>query len=446
MCASCSKTTSNQNNVIQREAEVEAPSASLLVRLWGATRTTFHSLTYRSFRYLWIGGWFSNVGTWLQNIALGWLVYKLTESSATLGIVHFASSIPVFFLSFYAGALTDRLNRRSMLVWSNGIAMVLAFILGLLVGLKLVTVASIVAISFLSGVAFAFAFPSWQSMISELVPRKDLMNAIALNASQFHAARLIGPAIAGIIIARLGIDWAFYLNAFSFLAVILALYLIDYTPAPRGDGAAHRGRGTSLASIREGFAYAWKRRQVMNYLLAVGIVSVFGLSFFSTLMPIFADRILRSDIGGYSGLMSINGMGALASSLVMAWLSGRARPVSILRISIVGLGVSLVVFALSHIFWLSAVCMFLTGFFFLLTNSTLNTAIQVSVENEYRGRIMSIFVWMFMGLSPFGSLAAGFLGKAIGVQGTTALAAGVILALGIVINARLALAPATQNA
>lgn len=424
----------NSQQLYTCEAEVSAPSVTLASRTALATRDTFKSLKYPNFLHLWIGGWFSNTGTWVQAIALNWLVYEISKSPSTLGLVQFASSIPVFFLSFYAGALTDKINRRNIIVWSNFIAMALAFMLGFFVSYGLITIAIIILLSFLSGISFSFAFPSWQSMISDVVPKKDLMNAIALNATQFHAARLLGPAIAGYIIASIGLDWAFYLNGMSFFAVIAALLYIEYRPK-----FETKSNSSSFRAIGEGFTYAWHNRQILNYLLAVGIVSIFGLAFFSTLMPIFAGEILKVGVKGYSWLMSVNGIGALFSSLVVAWLSGRAELLSVLRTVIPALGLAILVFSFSQNFYLSMFAIFLTGFFFLMTVSMLNTAIQSVVDNTFRGRVMSIFVWMFMGLSPFGALGAGILGKHIGESVTVAIGAGVILVLGLYINVRLVL-------
>lgn len=420
------------NNVFLEEAEVGAPSASLINRLVITTKRTFISLNYKSFLYLWMGGWFSNVGTWIQSVALNWLVWELSKSSVILGVVQFANTIPVFLLAFYAGVVADKLSRKKLIYWSNFFSMIFAFILGYLVGIEKISIPSIVVLSLLAGIAFAFAFPSWQSIISELVPKKDLMNAVALNSAQFHAARLLGPSIAGFIVAHLGMKWAFYINALSYLSVLFTLSMVSYTPDYES-----RPRGNSFSEIIEGFKYAWKKRQVFNYLMAVGAISVFGMAFYSVLVPVFAGKILNVGVKGYGFLLGANGFGALSGALTVAWLSGRIAPRQIIRVSIPAFGFATLAFALSTKYFLSLLFIFIAGFFFLMTNSTLNTGVQAVVENRYRGRIMSIFFWMFMGTSPFGSLIAGYLGKFFGIRGATAFGATIIVLLGIVINLHL---------
>lgn len=420
------------NNVFLEEAEVSAPSASLINRFVVTTKRTFTSLKYESFLYLWIGGWFSNVGTWIQSVALNWLVWEISKSSVSLGIVQFANTIPVFLLAFYAGVVADRISRKKLIFWSNFFSMLFAFALGYLVGIDRISIFSIIVLSLLAGTAFAFAFPSWQSIISELIPKKDLMNAIALNSVQFHAARLLGPSIAGYIVAHLGMKWAFYINAVSFLSVLVALSMVSYTP-----DYGSRKTGNSISELLEGFGYAWRKKRVFNYLMAVGAISVFGMAFYTVLVPVFAGKILNVGVKGYGFLLGANGFGALLGSLTVAWLSGRKSPRQIVRVSLPAFGLSTLAFSLSGNYILSLAFIFIAGFFFLMTNSTLNTGVQAAVDNRFRGRIMSIFFWMFMGTSPFGSLMAGYLGKIFGIRGATAFGAAVILLLGIIINLQL---------
>lgn len=412
----------------REEAEVEAPTPKVIKKLLATVKETFYALGYRDFRLLWGGGWFSNVGTWIERVALGWLVYKVTGSSVSLGLVQFSTTIPVFFLSFYAGVVSDRISRKRILFWSNFFPMVLAFILGVLVSTNTVALWSIIVISFFSGTAFSFAFPSWQAIISDVVKKKDLMNAIALNSAQFHAARLVGPAIAGYLVAGMGLDWAFYINSATFLAVLFALHYMKYNPPLNTDSDRKW-----IKDVLGGFSHVRSNRAIRNYLIAVGLVALFGLSFYIVLLPIFAGDILRVGSAGYGLLMGFNGFGALIGALAVAWVSGRARPRTVLSFTIPGIGISLFLFGYSTNYYFSLGAMFVTGFFFLATNSTLNTAIQKEVDNFYRGRIMSIFIWMFLGLSPFGSLLSGFLGDAIGPRQTVMLGAFILLILGLTI-------------
>ncbi|MCX7831561.1 MAG: MFS transporter [Actinobacteria bacterium] len=419
------KQPEKNNGIFVAEAEVTAPEPTIIAKTSRAIKSTFHSLKYESFRLLWAGGWFSNVGSWIQNVAIGWLVYELTKSSVSLGIVNFSSTIPVFFLSFYAGAITDRFSKKWIVFWGNFFPMIFAFILGFLVATKNVNIESIVLLSFASGIAMAFAFPAWQSFISEVVPRKDLMNAIALNSVQFHASRLIGPALAGILVSELGLDWAFFINGLSFLAVLGALLAIKVHSFE-----IKKSRGW-VKEVLEGFAYLREKKQIIFYLLIVSLIGVFGISYLGTLMPIFAGNILKVKAKGFGSLMASNGFGGLVGALFVAWIAGRLKPVEVLRFSVPLSGISLIFLGFSRSFMLSFLILFFAGAFFLASNSTLNTAIQNTVEHHFRGRVMSIFVWMFMGLSPFGALLAGFLGKVIGVQFTIVLGGAIILILGL---------------
>lgn len=414
----------NNNRVFYREAEVEAPSRGIVTKLITSAKTVFNSLKYRDYFYLWLGGWFSNVGTWIQNIALGWLVYDLTRSSLALGVVNFSSSIPVFFLSFYAGVVSDRVSRKAIVFWSNFFPMLFAFALGALVSTGAVNIYWIVALSLLSGIAFTFAFPSWQAIISQIVPAKDLMNAIALNSVQFHASRMLGPAVAGYLVAEYGTDWAFYINGATFLAVLVAVLLISPIPPAQ----AEAGKRSWLKEALEGFRYVRKNTAVLYYLLTVALVGVFGISFYSVLMPVFAEEIHGRGATGFGVLMSASGMGSLFGALMVAWLSGRVAPQKLLQLTVPAVGVSLCAFSLVKNYYLALFFIFLAGFFFLATNSTLNTAIQLIIDNRYRGRVMSLFVWMFMGLSPFGSLMSGYLGHTLSAPAAV-FAGGIIIVI-----------------
>ncbi len=388
-------------------------------------KRTFASLYHRDFFLFWIGAGLSNIGTWLQTVALGWLVLEITNSSLYLGLVNFASSIPVFFLSFTAGIYADRFNKRWLIIATQVTAMILAFILAILVTFKIHTIFSIIILAFLAGIAFAFSFPTWQALISEIVPRKDLLNAIALNSAQFHAARLLGPTLAGFVIATFGVAACFYLNSISFLAVIASLLFIHHQ---------HQAKEIKLSGweeFKEGFLYAWRNRIVLYLLLGVGILSVFGLSFYSVLMPIFARDILHGGPKVFGNLMGANGFGALAGSLMVAYISCFVRRSKLIKYGILIFSISLLFFALSQNYFLSILVMITAGFSFLMVISTLNTILQSITPQKIRGRVMSFFVWMFMGLTPIGSLLAGSLAHYFGAPTAVSLASLVPLALTI---------------
>lgn len=422
-----SKFIKKNNNINLAISEVEAPEARIIARSIRSLKRVFYSLKHPFYRNLWVGGWFSNVGSWIQSVAIGWIVYELTRSSVSLGIVNFAATIPVFFLSFYAGVLADRFSKKWIVFAGNFFPMIFAFILGFLAQTNKIDFISIVSIAFLTGIATAFAFPAWQALISEVVPRKDLMNAIALNSVQFHLSRLVGPALAGFLVGELGTSWAFYINGISFLAVLLALMTVR---------TEQRGRVKSrrkwFHEAVDGFRYIKENGGLFWYMANVGLIGVFGIAYVSSLMPLFVGDILKAQAKEYGVVLGANGLGGLLGALFVAWVAGRAHPVSIVRFSIPLSGIFVLLFSLSKNLSLSLILYFFAGFFFLATNSTLNTLVQSRVDDLYRGRVMSVFVWLFMGLGPFGSILGGFLGKIIGVSNAIALAGALTAVLGVI--------------
>ncbi len=386
---------------------------------------TFASFRHRNFRFFFFGAWLSNIGTWLQTVALSWLVYQMTHSSLYLGLINFSASLPVFFLSFIAGIYADRLSKKKLLIITQIIAMILAFLLGVLVATNKHSFLSLLVLAFLTGITSAFSFPAWQAFISEIVSGKDLLNAIALNSAQFHAARLLGPSLAGWAIATFGMAFCFYLNGASFLAVIIALVFITHTYQKKKE------KSSGLEDFKEGLIYAFENRLVLYLLLGVGIMSLFGLSFLTVLMPVFAGSILKGTSTTYGTLMGFNGAGALIGSLTVAYIAYSVRKSTLIKSGMLFYSLSLIGFALSKNYLLSAFFLVVAGLTFLTVNSTLNTSIQTIVPPEIRGRIMSFFVWMFMGLTPVGSLMAGSLAHYFSAPTAMIVGALVPLALSI---------------
>jgi MFS family permease len=411
-----------ERETIEADVIAETPEVAETLSVF---RRTFVSLYHRDFLLFWGGAWLSNIGTWLQTIALGWLVLQMTNSSFYLGLVNFTSTIPVFALSFAAGIYTDRHDKRWLIVGTQIVAMLLAFLLGALITLRIQTIPSILVISFAGGITFAFSFPAWQAIISEIIPRKNLLNAIALNSAQFHAARLLGPALAGFIIAAYGMAAPFYLNGISFLAVIAALLFIQYEHKPR------ETRRSGWVEFREGFLYAWQNKVVLYLLLGVGMLSVFGISFYSVLMPVFARDILRGGPTTLGFLMGANGFGALMGAVAVAYVAHFVRRSTLIKYGMIVFSISLVLFAFSRLLSLSLPILAVAGFAFMMVNSTINTTLQSIVPHRMRGRIMSFFVWMFMGQMPLGSLLAGSLAHYLGAPTAVTLAALVPLSTAI---------------
>ncbi|MFA5845192.1 MAG: MFS transporter [Coriobacteriia bacterium] len=407
------------------EANVEGPPQGILGRF-----KTFESLGYRDFRYFLTGAFLSNVGTWMQNVALGWLVYQLTRSSLTLGVVNFLSGAPIFVFILFAGAVADRVDRRRLIIWLQVVMMAQAALFGVLTQTSGITMAWVYGLTLVGGAASAFTFPAWQATVPDLVPRKSLLNAIALNAAQFNGARLVGPMIGALIFARFGVTEVFYANAVSFLAVIAALAVIH----PRQTRPEKTGE-SGWRNIAAGLRYVRHERDAAVLLSTQAMVTIFGMPF-TTLMPVVAVETLHVKSSGYAMLMAANGLGALVGALVIASLPATVRRDRIVRAAVLVMSLGLIGIALSRSFVLTAGLLVVIGGAFLASTSGINTSLQAKVPPELRGRVMALFVLAFMGVMPFGALAFGALGRAVGAATAIGAGAAVLLVYAIWIGAR----------
>jgi MFS family permease len=377
--------------------------------------SALRALRHSNYQLFFGGQLISLIGTWMQMVAQSWLVYRLTNSAVLLGFVGFSSQIPVFLLAPVGGSVADRYHRRRILVATQTTAMVLAFILAGLTLTGLVHVWHIFMLAALLGVVNAFDIPTRQAFVVDMVGREDLVNAIALNSSMVNGARIIGPAVAGALVAAIGEGWCFFANAVSYLAVITGLLLMSMTartqvPLP----------GSALGSIIEGFRYVRRARPVRALLLLLGLVSLTGMPY-AVLMPIFADKILHGGAEGLGLLMGASGLGALMGALMLATRKGIRGLGRWVALAAGGFGVSLVLFSLSRFFWLSAALLLPVGFCMIIEMASSNTLIQSLVSNELRGRVMAVYSMMFMGMAPFGALLAGSLASHLGAPATVAL-------------------------
>jgi MFS family permease len=378
---------------------------------------TLRALRHRNFQLFFSGQLISLVGTWMQNIAQSWLVYRLTGSSLLLGAVGFAAQIPVFLIAPLGGTTADRHNRHRVVIGTQVSSMLLAFILAGLTLTKTVQVWHIFVLASLLGVVNAFDIPARQSFLVDMVGKDDLMNAIALNSSMFNGARIVGPAIAGVLVAGIGEGWCFFANAVSYIAVIIGLLLMR-VETPRKFAAA----GSQLQHMLEGFQFVKRTGPIRTLLLLLGLVSLVAMPY-SVLMPVFADRILKGGARGLGILMGATGVGALLGALTLASRSGLQGLGKWIAISCGGFGVSLILFSFSRNFWLSTALLVPVGFCMMLEMSSSNTLIQAMVPDELRGRVMAVYSMMFMGMAPFGALMAGALADRVGAAVTVALGA-----------------------
>lgn len=365
----------------------------------------------------------------MQTVAQSWLVYRLTGSGLLLGSVGFASQIPVFLVAPVGGITADRANRQYIVIATQTASMILAFILAALTLTNRVHVWHIFVLAALLGVVNAFDIPGRQAFLVDMVGKDDLMNAIALNSSMFNGARVIGPAVAGVLVARLGEGWCFFANGVSYLAVIAGLLLMKVDARARASA-----KTPPLEHLKEGFEFVQHTAPIRTLLMLLGLVSATGMPYV-VLMPIFADKILHKggqefasligshDLGAVrlGILMGAAGVGALLGALTLAMRSGVKGLGRWVAVCCAGFGLSLMLFAFSKSFWLSVFLLLPVGYFIMLQMAASNTLIQVMVPDELRGRTMAVYSMMFMGLAPLGALLGGALSDRLGAAQTVAL-------------------------
>jgi MFS family permease len=386
-------------------------------------RLVFRALRHRNFRLFACGQLISLIGTWMQAVALSWLVYRITNSSFLLGLTGFVSQIPVFLLAPIGGMVADRYNRHRVIVATQTSAMALALLLAALTVSGHVKIWQILVIAALLGTVNAFDIPGRQAFLVEMVGKEDLLNAIALNSSMFNAARVVGPAVAGLLVAGIGEGWCFMLNGVSYIAVIVGLLLMRLAP--------RSARGTKLSArehVVEGFQFVRHTRPILAILLLLGVVSMMGVPY-SVLMPIFADQVLHHGARGLGILMGATGVGAVLGALTLAARTSVRGLGRLVAVNCLGFGASLILFSASRSFWVSTVLLAPVGYCMMLQMASCNTLIQSMVPDELRGRVMAAYLMMFMGMAPLGSLMAGTLGHNLGAPWTVALG-GMVCMLG----------------
>lgn len=393
------------------EAAVVTPGAR---RAWH--QTTFRALRHRNYRLFWFGQLVSLCGTWMQSVAQQWLVYRLTDSATKLGIVAAAASLPVLVLSLWAGVLVDRLPKRTVIMATQTAAMLLAFVLAALTWLGVVQFWHVVVLATLLGCVNAIDMPARQAFVPEMVERQDLGNAIALNSSAFNAARVVGPAVAGLLVAAVGEAVAFSLNGVSYLAVIAGLLLMRLPPwEPR---AAAR---TPLLDLLDGLRYVARDPLKRALIGALALHTIFG-TLHITLMPVFARDVfvvrgvsaLAQGEARLGVLMAAFGVGALAGALSIAALDDRIRAGTRITVGLWLYPLAFILFAIAPSFWLALPMLAAGGWAMITLLATTNTVLQTTTPDGLRGRVMSLYTLVLVGLMPFGNLLAGALADGLG--------------------------------
>ena len=398
------------------ESESRTPPAR------GRVARTFSALHYRDFRLLWFGAFTSTTGTWMQTVAQGWVVLKMTNSALLLGLDGFLSTGPMLIFSLFGGVVADRIDRRKIMLLSQYLQMSFAFILALLIWAGNVEVWHILLLSFLTGSAQSFSGPSYISLLPLLVRREDLPNAIAMNSMQFNLARVIGPVLAGLALAAWGAAICFAVNGLSFLAVILALLLIRTPQVTRTET-----QGGIMDEMKAGFRFVKNRPKllVLTFLAFAG--TFFGMPII-TMLPFYTTKVFGLDASGYAWMMTTYGLGSVTGALMVAATAHRARKGKLALELQLAFACLLVGFAFSRSLPLSHVIAFLAGACIVGVIALYSSLVQLTTSDEMRGRVMSIFMLAFRGGMPLGSLIAGYVAQRWSI--TTALAVnGSVLAL-----------------
>ena len=375
------------------------------------------ALRNRNFRLFWTGNFLSNIGTWMQNVAQGWLVLTLTNSSFWLGVVGFAGSIPFLIFTLFGGVVADRVNKRRLLLVTQTAMMVLAFLLAVLTWFNVLNVWGVAAIAFANGVAMAMNAPSYQALVPKLVEREDLTNAIALNSAQFNMSRILGPTLGGYAMVLLGMAGNFFLNGLSFVAVLWALTRLRY---PEEKLSRHE---SMLRSLRGGFVYLNSHPQMRVLMWMTAAVSFLGLPFI-TFIPYFAKIQLQAGESGLGWLLACSGSGSVLGAVTIAVLGNIRRRGLVVTIAGVVFFTAIMAFSESQRLGWSEVLAFFEGFSGMLMISCFNVSLQHLSSDEMRGRIMSIYATSFLGLPPLGSLLAGELSRHMPTGNVLALMAG----------------------
>ena len=389
------------------------------------------ALRHRNFRVFYVGQLLSLCGTWMQSTAQGWLVLELTNSSLLLGVVTAAGSLPSLVLTLWAGVVADRGDKRRIILWADVVMMLQSFALAALTGTGYITFPVLLVLVLVLGAANAFEVPTRQSFFVELVGKEDLQNAIALNSAAFNATRIVGPALAGWIIGALGTAACFLANGLSYLAVIVGVMMMKLPAFVRPERSS-----SAMEDLREGLVFIAGDRLVRTLVLLIAAMSITAFPF-AMLLPVFARDVLQVGATGLGWLLAATGVGALAGGVVLAAGGGRMARGKLLMLASIGFCFFLFAFTFARSLPVAAALLACTGFAMILNTATLNALLQSVTPNALRGRVMSVYVFMFLGMTPVGALQAGALARAVGAPAAVAVGASVLLLIVLIAAARI---------
>lgn len=385
----------------------------------------FIALKHNDFRYYWIGMCISLIGTWMQNIAQPWLAYTLTNSPFLLSLIGIAQFTPMLIFALFAGVFVDKFSKKKILLFTQSASLVITLILAILVWTGKIEYWHILIMSTLLGIVNTVDMPARQSIVIELVGREDLMNAIALNSMVFNLARIIGPALAGIVMGYVGVAVCFFANAISFGAVVISLFFIKLQPVEKKIKVEE---ANLIGEIKDGLKYIYHKKILLYTLLVMAIVGTFVPNF-NVLVPVFAKEILKENEAGFGILMSFMGFGSFLGAMFIATLSKSGPKKFIIYIVPLVVGALLIATGYTNIYLLTGIFLAITGFFFISFTSSANSTLQLNSKNEYRGRVMSVYTLVFAGSTPFGNLYAGLFAEHFNARIGFAACGGIIIFL-----------------
>ena len=393
---------------MEEPISAEQPIEPVAARRLGSSQT-FSAMRHRNFQLYFGGQLISNIGTWTQIIAQGWVVYQLGHSEVTLGLVAFASAIPTLAISPWGGVVVDRVSRRNLLILTQAGSMLLAFVLAALTFTGLIREWHVIALAALLGVVNAFDAPARQAFVPEMVGKEDLPNAIALNSMMFNSARVIGPALAGLLLALIGAGWCFTINGISFLAVLIGLWMMKLPSHQTAHNTA-----TPWQQLISGVQYTARNRELSALILLSLVFSIFGISY-STVLPAFVEKVLHQGALVYGWVNAATGLGAVSGAFILAHGASNGRRGQLLVLTNIAFPLILIAFSFTSMFPLALVLAYGLGLGFMVQFTTINTLLQTRVEDSFRGRVMGLYTLTFFGFAPFGNLLIGFLGEKLGL-------------------------------
>lgn len=383
------------------------------------------ALYFRDFRLFWFSQLISLSGTWMQSVAQGWLVYSLTKSPFYLGMVAAASTLPILLFTLIGGIAADRFRKRNLLIATQALSIIPALLLGIFTDSGVITVYQVIFLAFFLGTINAFDMPARQSFVIEMVGKGHLLNAIALNSAAFNGARLIGPVIAGLAIAYLGFPSCFYLNAASFIPVIIALSML------KAKGDIRSTQEGFLRDLAEGFYFIKRQRNILYMIILIAVFSLFGIPF-TSFLPVFAEEIFNAGPTGLGLLVSATGLGALSAALMLAFKSDMKDKLRFMSLSGLCFSLALLFTSFSRVFAVSILLLIMAGWGIVSFLATANSFIQLSTPDNLRGRVMSVYSFVFLGFTPIGNFLMGIMSERIGTTNTVAAASLVCLFAAVV--------------